>query len=132
MQKRGIKGDNKMIRQTGYNPKCTASCDNCERIEECVTRDNLRHPTIVFCDYAKEGCTHYSGPGDQDVRLPTFSLIRKLKKGQVLNEVKVLETYSCGRSRYLLAMKRIQEIHELVLTEDGYKLKHLPKPIKKK
>lgn len=109
-----------------YNKECTASCLNCDKLNDCRHNYFILHKELSCSDYAKEGCVHYSGSGVQNVRLPVWSFIMRLMKGKAINESEALRRNICGKARFDLTIKIIQEKHELILTEEGYKMKSIP------
>ena len=61
--------------RTNYPKNITASCTNCTKLLFCRLKNDIQHPTILVCDFAKEGCVKYEGEGKQTRGLPRMNFI---------------------------------------------------------
>lgn len=114
-----------------YQPDCTASCLNCDLLNECITRPIILGESEC-CDLAKEGCIHYQGSGEQTLRMPLHAFINRMRKDLPISEAIALEKYLCGKSKFYAVIRRINTKYPLTLTEQGYIMPIKPEKTKKR
>lgn len=48
-------------KQRDWHYRIGVSCYDCERLNECPLRDNIKSADVMWCNYAAEGCVKYKG-----------------------------------------------------------------------
>lgn len=89
-----------MVRDT--YAETSASCLNCERLNDCMLKNDILSEEIKVPDFAKEGCLKYQGEGEQKLFLPKEDVLKAIKQAPIfrsdlrelgLNEKRLLLTF---------------------------------------
>lgn len=67
--------------RTNY-PETSASCTNCERLNDCMLKSDILSE-IEVPDFAKEGCLKYKGEGEQKLFLPKEDVLQAIKQAPI-------------------------------------------------
>ena len=75
-----------------HRRKPTATCLECEKLyTSCNSwvRAGILSEKVIVCDYAREGCAKYAGPGQHDYTNQKIAVQEALKKGELLSVKKL-------------------------------------------
>lgn len=99
--------------RTNYPKNITASCTNCTKLLFCRLKNDIQHPTILVCDFAKEGCVKYEGEGKQTRGLPRREFSKYMKSGKPMNIDVAREMFACSPNRMKVTLEVMSKYYNI-------------------
>lgn len=103
-----------------HKRKPTATCLKCKKLYTACNswvRAGILSEKIVVCDYAREGCTKYVGPGQYAYNNQKIAVQEALRKGELLSIQRLQNELGLGKQVIMSNVHRLRKQGFKIRTE---------------